>query len=303
MRFDGAEVARGLGVDELAEGVRPARDVEVGRVVGGQLEEPADRRAALVELAGRVQEARAVAGRGRALRPIAEQRPDAGEGLVAGRRRGDERLEAEVGVGAAPGEVPGQLPDDVAGARGEPERRVAVEGQAVAAGDRLDRAGCVRGAPVAAVASRLEQVAGQLLGLLDVRLVERVDAEDGPGDRDRDLPADELRAEVDRVGELDPDDRVAGGLERIGQAVASRRRPTRRARSGRTPGPSRRPRPRRAARRRPARSRRRACRCSPRSAARPTPRSCRCRHRPGRSACRDRPPPASRSRGPARRRD
>ena len=88
VRFDGAEVARGLGVDELAEGVRPARDVEVGRVVGGQLEEPADRRAALVELAGRVQEARAVAGRRRALRPVAQQRPDPGEGLVAGRRSG-----------------------------------------------------------------------------------------------------------------------------------------------------------------------------------------------------------------------
>ena len=119
-----------------------------------------------------------VAGRGRALRPIAEQRPDAGERLVAGRRRGDERLEAEVGVGAAPGEVAGQLPDDVAGARGEPERRIAVEREAVAAGDRLGRAGRVRGAAVAA--GPLEQVAGQLLGLFDVRLVERVHADDRP---------------------------------------------------------------------------------------------------------------------------
>src|SRR5688572_21979342 len=192
MRLDGAEVARGLGVDELAEGVGPVRDVDVNRVVGGQLEEPADRRTTLVELAGRVQEARAIAGRGRTLRPITEQRPDAGEGIVAGRRRGDERLEAQVSVGAAPGEVPGQLPDDVAGTRGKPERRIAIKGEAVADRDRLDRAGGVRGAPVATVAPRLEQVAGQLLRLLDVRLVERVDAEDGSGDRDRDLPADEL---------------------------------------------------------------------------------------------------------------
>ena len=68
---------------------------------------------------------------------------------------------------------------------------------------------------------RLEQVARQLLGLLDVRLVERVDAEDRAGDRGRDLPAERLGAEVDRVGDLDPDDRVAGRLERVGQGVAA----------------------------------------------------------------------------------
>ena len=42
VRLDRGEVARRLGVDELAEGVGPARDRHVGRVVGGQLEEPAD---------------------------------------------------------------------------------------------------------------------------------------------------------------------------------------------------------------------------------------------------------------------
>ena len=131
------EVAGRLGVDELAERVRPAGDLEVGRVVRGQLEEPADRRAALVELAGRVEEARAVAGRRRPLGRVAQQRPDPGDGVVACRGRGDERLEREIRVRAAAGEVAGQLPDDVADARGEPERRVAVEGQAVAARDRL----------------------------------------------------------------------------------------------------------------------------------------------------------------------
>ena len=88
MRLDGGEVAGRLGVDELAEGVRPARDRDVGRMVRGQLEEPADRRAALVELAGRVQEARAVAGGRGAAGPVAEQRPDPGDGLVAGRASG-----------------------------------------------------------------------------------------------------------------------------------------------------------------------------------------------------------------------
>ena len=66
----------------------------------------------------------------------------------------------------------------------------------------------------------LEQLARQLLGLLDVGLVERVDPEDRPGDRGGDLPADELGAEVDRVGDLDPDDRMAGRLEGVGQGVA-----------------------------------------------------------------------------------
>ena len=51
---------------------------------------------------------------------------------------------------------------------------------------------------------------GQLLGLLDVGLVERVDAQDGAGDGGRDLPAHELGAEVDRVVDGDPDDRVSG---------------------------------------------------------------------------------------------
>ena len=117
--------------------------VEVGRVVRGQLEEPADRRAALVELAGRVQEARAVAGGRRPAGPVAEERPDPGEGLVARRGRGDERLEAEVGVRPAAGEVAGQLADDVAVARGEPERGIAVEGEAVAARRSARRSGGV----------------------------------------------------------------------------------------------------------------------------------------------------------------
>ena len=73
VRLDRREVAGGLGVDQLAERVRPAGDRPVGRVVRGQLDEPADRGAALVELAGRVQEARPVAGGRRAAGPVAER--------------------------------------------------------------------------------------------------------------------------------------------------------------------------------------------------------------------------------------
>ena len=111
--------------------------VDVGRVVRGQLEEPADRRAALVELAGRVQEARAVAGRRRPAGPVAQERPDPREGRIPVGRRGDERLEAEVGVRAPPGEVAGELADHVAVAGRQPQRGVAVQRQAVAGRDRL----------------------------------------------------------------------------------------------------------------------------------------------------------------------
>src|SRR6478735_1179959 len=44
--LDGREIAGGLRVDELAERVRPARDLAVVRMVRGELEEPADRGAA-----------------------------------------------------------------------------------------------------------------------------------------------------------------------------------------------------------------------------------------------------------------
>src|SRR3712207_2669561 len=47
--FDRPEVAGGLGVDQLTEGVGPAGDLAVVRVIGGELEEPAARWAALVQ--------------------------------------------------------------------------------------------------------------------------------------------------------------------------------------------------------------------------------------------------------------
>ena len=50
---------------------------------------------------------------------------------------------------------------------------------------------------------------GGVLALLDVRLVERVDPEHDPRGGGRHLPAHELGADVERVRELDPLDRVA----------------------------------------------------------------------------------------------
>src|SRR2546428_549868 len=53
-----------------------------------------------------------------------------------------------------------------------------------------------------------EELARLLLRFFDVRLVERIDAEDDAGDRRRDLPADELPTEVDRIRKLDSNQRV-----------------------------------------------------------------------------------------------
>src|SRR3954447_19773121 len=70
----GQQVAVGLGVLQLAEAEVLARHVQVLLAVVGELEEEPGRRAALVELARRVEEARPVAERGRGLGRIADDR-------------------------------------------------------------------------------------------------------------------------------------------------------------------------------------------------------------------------------------
>src|ERR1044071_3673680 len=54
---EGLAIAVGLGIDEPAEGVGPAGDLAIRRVVRGQLQEDARRWAALVELPRRMEEA------------------------------------------------------------------------------------------------------------------------------------------------------------------------------------------------------------------------------------------------------
>src|SRR5882762_8011002 len=66
MRPQGLAVTPRLGVDEPPERVWPARDRAIDRMVRGELQEHAGRWTALVQLPGRMQEARAVAGGGRA---------------------------------------------------------------------------------------------------------------------------------------------------------------------------------------------------------------------------------------------
>src|ERR1035437_1143407 len=70
--LDRSGVADRLGIDELAEAVRLAGDVSIVGMLGDELQEPADRGAALVELPRRMQEAGSESdGRGPA-GPIAE---------------------------------------------------------------------------------------------------------------------------------------------------------------------------------------------------------------------------------------
>ncbi len=86
---------------------------------------------------------------------------------------------------------------------------VAVNGQPVAGGqDRLLL-------QLAALLEGFEQSLRLVLRLLHVRLVERIDAEPPAGDRRRDLPQEELFAEVVCVVERAVDDRVPGGFERL----------------------------------------------------------------------------------------
>ena len=204
-----------------------------------------DLRAALVELAGRVQEPRAPAERDRAaLRCPGQPRPDVlggtvavpvevghhGEVAVVADRAHDGPQDAdEVGGGAEGGEVAVDLDG-------------AVDQGRLALGQR------------SVVPRLLEDLRGVLLRLRDVGLVERVDAEDVPGDGGGVLPEQELRAE-----------RAARPLPRRGRAGPGRarrgRRPCRRRRSqGR-----RRPRPRRAGSRCPACRWTRATSCSAQS--------------------------------------
>ena len=162
----GRGVAGRLRVDERAEAVRAAGDGQVGGLVGQHLQEDPGRRAALVQLARRVQVARAEARRGRDAQAVADapaHRLQARLGVVA---RGDEGLDAHVG---APG----------LGRR-----------------ERLADVAWLRRRQLPVLLVRGEQVAREHLGRLDVGLVERVDAEHAPAVGGRELPRQHLPAEV-----------------------------------------------------------------------------------------------------------
>ena len=132
----------------------------------------------------------------------------------------------------------GQLPDDVAVARREPERPRRRTGSGRRRWRSARRVAAPsaarRSRPVPSRRSRVSCLASSTFGWSNGSMPRTA-----PAIARRDLPADELGAEVDRVGQLDPDDRMAGGLERVGQRVARAAVGRRPARSGRTRGPGR----------------------------------------------------------------
>ena len=207
------QVADRLGVLERRERVRLAGDLDVLGPVVEQLQEAPGLRAALVELAGRVQEARAVAERGRRLRRVADRLA----------QLGDRRVELGRGLHVAHDR-------DVA--------RAARRRRAARAAPRRRRRRSSGSSCVGFVAG--EHAVGGVLGLLHVGLVERVDLKTPAGDRDGELGEQEHAAEVGRARGRDREHGMAG-LARAPAPCARARRRARGRRAGRrTRGPRRR---------------------------------------------------------------
>src|SRR3954452_12985090 len=185
----GLQVAVGLGGDQGPEPVGLARDLGVLAAVVDELQEAAGRRAALVVLPGRVQEARAVAPRRRDLRAPGDGGAQAGDRLVDG-------------------VLVGQVAHD---------RHVVGRGEPV---EQLRAVALVHG-----LLTRLQRLARVALGLLDVGLVERVDLERPAGHGGGDLAEEEQPAEVAGAVRVDGDRRVAAvGQRRYALLVARVRR-------------------------------------------------------------------------------
>ena len=102
------QVTPRLGRGDNAEAGLPAGNGTVMRRVGGDLQEDAAVRAALVGLAGGMQEARAKADDRRALRMVAQPRAQGVDRLDVGRVAVDPGQQADVVAGAGPGEMRAQ---------------------------------------------------------------------------------------------------------------------------------------------------------------------------------------------------
>ena len=159
-----SQVARRLGGDQRPERVAGVGDVDVALRIVDELQEAAGRRAALVQLSGRVQEARAVPERGGRAGGGADRVAQLGDRGVELVRRRHVAHDRDVVRRACVGQQRAQL--------------------LVAGGLELgDRSG-------------VEHPLGVVLGLLHVGLVERVDLERPARHRDRELGQEEDPAEV-----------------------------------------------------------------------------------------------------------
>src|SRR6185437_8084028 len=211
------EIAARLRRLDDAEAVPSARHVEVARIVAGDLQKDARIGAALIGLAGRMEEARAeteaggdplraadrdayclqrLGVRGVAL-DIGEQRA-----VIAGYQPVKMRL--EIALERGPRTELGELP-------GVP--LVGEELDAVAGKDRTLR----RQLPCLLIG--FSQLTSLDLARLDIGLVEGIASDDRADDGDDDLPTEELLAEPMRVAQGDANDRLAGTLQGIDGAI------------------------------------------------------------------------------------
>src|SRR5258708_4914515 len=190
---------------EITEGLRlledPKREVLAGNrqviwIVADQLEEDARVGAALVQLTGRVQVAWPVAHRRCHLGPVTDGEPDRVERAVVLRFGRDEGKQCHVVAGA-------NLAEQGLDRRLESRSRLAGPPDPLADGRRIALA---------------EDSLGEVLCLLNVRLVEDVDAEDRASHRDRILPPEELRPDGERIAELERHNRLPRLPERLPRA-------------------------------------------------------------------------------------
>ncbi len=94
--------------------------------------------------------------------------------------------------------------------------RIGIERQAILAENRLLLWKAVRLLIV------LRERTGLVLARFDIRLIERVDADDCAGYGDRDLPAEELLADMPNIRHADPHDRMASPLQRRDRLLLSK---------------------------------------------------------------------------------
>ena len=182
---EGVEVAEGLGLGEDAEIIGSARNWQRVVRLGGDVEEEAGGRATLVQLAGGVEVAGAVAECGGDAMALHDAAADAVYGVFECGRRLDEGEDGKVIAGAGLGE----------------------EG-VYAAGDICWRERTF-------LLEMVEEFSREVLGLLDVGLVEGVDSEDGTGDGGGELPAEELATQGVTVSEGEAQDGMACGGEAV----------------------------------------------------------------------------------------
>src|SRR6266571_2113202 len=199
------EAARGQRL-EVADGLRLLEDREAERLTWNRyvlgirlhdLKEHTGPRPTLVELAGRVQEARPVAGRGCMVQAVSNRSADCGD-------RGF-RCRSARGVGHG---------REIGALLRAAEQRLEIRAR-FCGGDGIGRRQ-LAAAPV--IGEHLFRV---VLRLLNIGLVESVDAQNRPGDRGRDLPAQEFTAKVQLVAHRQRDHRLSRLFQR-------RHRPVRR---------------------------------------------------------------------------